>query len=77
MLALELEVTVVINVTPWLVTADVGDESNAVVVGCEAAGVGAATTVAVLLLFAGVLPPSPVAVTTQVIVVPMSGAESV
>ncbi|MGA8721056.1 MAG: MYXO-CTERM sorting domain-containing protein [Solirubrobacteraceae bacterium] len=64
-LLLELEVTVAISVTPWLVTAAVGDDSNEAVVGCEAAGVGAAITVAVLLLFAGVLPPRPLAVTTQ------------
>lgn len=55
MLALELEVTVAINVTAWLVTADAGDASSDVVVGCDAAGVGAATTVVVLLLFTEVL----------------------
>ncbi|MGO9892116.1 MAG: hypothetical protein ACLP0L_30040 [Solirubrobacteraceae bacterium] len=63
---LELEVTVAISVTPWFVTAAAGDDSNAVVVGWEAAGVGAFCTGAVVLLLAVVLPPGPVAVTTQV-----------
>ncbi len=71
------ELTVAISVTPWFVTAGVGEASTAVVVGCEAGGVGAATTTAVFLLLAEVLPPGPCALTTQTIVEPMSAADSV
>ena len=76
-LPLVTEVTVAISVTAWFVTGAVGDASNAVVVGCEAAGVGAGTMTAVLLLLAEVFPPGPFAVTTQTIVKPMSAADSV
>jgi hypothetical protein len=76
-LPLVTEVTVAISVTPWFVTGAVGEDSNAVVVGCEAGGVGAAATAPVFLLLAEALPPGPFAVTTQTIVVPMSAAESV
>ena len=76
-LVLAREVTVAISVTPWLVTAAAGDARRAVVVGCEAEGVGAAATAAVVLLVAGVLPPGPRAVTTHTILSPTSVAESV
>lgn len=76
-LAVVTEVTVAISVTPWFVTGAVGDASNAVVVGCEAGGVGAPTMTAVLLLLAEVFPPGPFAVTAQTIVKPMSAADSV
>jgi hypothetical protein len=71
------DVTVAISVTPWFVTGAAGEVSKAAVVGCEAGGVGAAATVAVLLLVAEALPPGPLAVTTQTIVSPMSAADSV
>ena len=76
-LLLAPDVTVAMSVTVSLVTALPGDASSAAVVACEARGVGAATTATVVLLFAEVFPPRPLAVTTQTIVCPMSAAESV
>jgi hypothetical protein len=76
-LPLVTDVTVAISVTRSLVTGAAGEASTAVVVGCEAGGMGAAATAAVLLLFAEVLPPGPLTVTTQTIVRPMSAADSV
>src|SRR6476619_4359832 len=69
-------VTVAISVTFWLVTGALGVASSSVVVGCDAAGMSAALTIAVFAVGTGVLPPGPFAVTTQMIVLPMSAAES-
>jgi hypothetical protein len=71
------ELTVAISATVWFVIGAVGEARTAVVVGCEAGGVGEATTTAVLLLVADVLPPAFRAVTTQAILLPTSAADSV
>src|ERR1700748_464145 len=69
-------VTVAMSVTFWLVTGALGVSSSSVVVRCDASGGVAALTIAVSAVGTGVLPPGPFAVTTQMIVLPMSAAES-
>ena len=58
-----------------LVTGPPGVASRTVDVGWEAAGISEATTMPVFAVVTEALPPGPVAVTTQTIVVPMSAAE--
>jgi hypothetical protein len=69
-------VTVAINVTLWLVTGALGVASSPVVVGWEAAGICATVTTPNGPLGLEALPPGPVAVTTQRIVLPTSATES-
>src|SRR5262249_44790132 len=68
-------VTVAIRVTFSFVTSAIGVTRRPDVVGCDATGIGDATTTAVRLELADVVPPAPVALTTQTIVLPTSAAE--